>query len=305
MAVKSIATAFAWMVVGVGLFIGLIVIGVGSMVSNLGSLGAGEFKPLVTKSQHAVGVVEIEGEIVMSKDFAQSLERLVENKDIKSIVVRIDSPGGAVGASEEMYRAIKKARETKPVVCSMGTVAASGGVYAAMGCQKIVANRGTLTGSVGVIVMSPNVKDFIQQWGVSMTVIKSGKYKDSGSPFREVTEDDRALLQSVVNSAYKQFVDVIVAERNLPRADVEKFADGRVLSGDEALAVGLIDEHGDIYRAAKVALTLAGDESEPELVYPEKEEGIYSLLSRAESSKAVRFFESLTSSRLLYMTNWQ
>ena len=138
-----------------------------------------------------------------------------------------------------------------------------------------------------------------------MTVIKSGKYKDSGSPFREVTDDDRALLQGVVNSAYKQFVDVIVAERGLPREEVEKFADGRVLSGDEALAVGLIDEHGDIYRAAKVALTLAGDESDPELVYPEKEEGIYSLLSRAESSKAVRFFESLTSSRLLYMTNWQ
>ncbi|MCL4141190.1 UNVERIFIED_CONTAM: hypothetical protein GTU68_004896 [Idotea baltica] len=158
----------------------------------------GDSEKLAISTKNAVGLVELEGEISNSKKFRKSLKKFVDNDKIKALVVRIDSPGGAVGASEEMYRAVKNAAEKKPVVCALGNTAASGGLYTAVGCQKIVSNRGTITGSIGVILMTPNIANVVDKVGFKMNVIKSGKFKDSGSPFREMTEDDRGLLQRLI-----------------------------------------------------------------------------------------------------------
>jgi len=260
-----------------------------------------ELGTLDIKTEHAVGVAEISGEIFTSDKFLKSLDQLLDNKKIRAIVVRIDSPGGAVGPSEEMYRAIRLASEKKPVVCSLGTVAASGGLFAAVGCKKIVANESTLTGSIGVIMMSPNVHSLLEKLGVQMTVIKAGKLKDTGSPFRDPTPEDRDYLQSVLNVTHEQFIQTVAEGRNLKVDDVRKFADGRIILGGQAKALGLIDEIGGLDEAAKAALALAGDNSEPEIVRPAKPLSLFSLLSGGTDSEALASWaRSFFSVRLLY-----
>jgi protease-4 len=218
------------------------------------------------KSDHAVGVVELTGEIMTSRKFEKALDGFLANDRIKAIVVRIDTPGGSAGASEEIQALIKRADSKKPVVCSMGSIAASGGIYSAMGCRKIVANAATITGSIGVIMMSPNVAGIMEKLGVKMLTVKSGALKDAGSPFREPTEQDLQYLQAEITRSYEQFVNVIAAARKLPAEEVKKFADGRIILGEEAKRLGLIDEIGTIYTAAGIALKEAGDDGEPELV---------------------------------------
>ncbi len=301
--IKGILAALGVMFIGFILFFVLVFFGLGSMVSGgLSEFGASDLDlaSLNIKTDHAVGVAELEGEIISSKGFVKSLKKLVENEKINAIVVRIDSPGGAVGASEEIFSAIKQADKKKPVVCSLSSIAASGGIYSAMGCRKIIANRGTLTGSIGVIMMSPNVGDLIKEYGVKMTVIKSGKYKDSGSPFRTVTDGDRAILQNVVDSAYEQFVDVIAQSRGLEHEAVKKFADGRVITGDQAKELGLIDETGDLNRAAKVALEFSGDDAEPEIILPKKPTNFMALLEQTQESRLYHWISSLGRTQLLY-----
>ena len=251
-------------------------------------------------SERAVSVVDLTGEIITSEKFLASLKKQVENDKIKGIVVRIDSPGGAVGASEEIYRAIRKAVLKKPVVCALGSIAASGGLYSAVGCQKIVTNAGTLTGSIGVIMMSPNFSGIMKQVGVDMTVVKSGKYKDSGSPFREQTVEDRELIQSIVNTAYGQFVKIIADSRNLPLDKVKQFADGRIILGEDAVKLGLVDEIGGVDRAAKLALELAKIEGEPEIMLQPKSVGIMSLFREMPESRLFSFLRSFSASGLRY-----
>ena len=258
----------------IGLLMVLFIMGIVALsyLAFKSSREGGTMSVIAKHSDSQVGVVELEGEIMSSKDFREKLFSFVKNKSIKAIVVRIDSPGGAVGASEEIYRYIIEAKKKKPVVCSLGNMAASGGLYSAMGCQKIVTTAGTMSGSIGVIMMMPNFKVVMDKIGLGFTIIKTGEFKDSGSPFREVTESDKEYLKSVALTAYKQFMTAISTSRGLSEAAVKQIADGRIILGEEAVKLGLADQVGGLYDAANLALVLAlGDlakDKEPELVFP-------------------------------------
>ncbi len=244
-----------------------------------------ELSAIKAKGDFGVALVELTGEILTADEFRSVLKRAVESPKIKSIVVRIDSPGGAVAASEEMYRLIKDAGEKKPIVCSMGNLAASGGLFAALGCKKVVANESTLTGSIGVIVMTPNFRTMMDKFGFAMNVVKSGKFKDTGSPFREFSEEDRAFMQGLIDETYMQFVRRVSEARGIAIEDVKKFADGRIILGSQAKELGLVDEIGGIERAAKLSLELAGIQAEPELIRVKKPGGLVSFLSSEEAKQ--------------------
>lgn len=236
------------------------------------NIGGADFTQLGKKSDYQIGVVELEGEISSSKDFREKLFKFIENKSIKGIVVRIDSPGGAVGASEEIYRYILQARKKKPVVCSLGNIAASGGLYSAMGCQKVITAAGTMSGSIGVIMMMPNITAVMDKVGVGFNIIKTGQFKDSGTPFREITDSDKEYLQGVAQTAYRQFITAISESRSLSEESVKAIADGRIILGEDAVKLGIADSIGGLYDAAKIVLDLAvGDlakDKEPELIFP-------------------------------------
>ena len=217
-----------------------------------------------------IGVIEIVGLISSADDIIEDFREFVKDDSVKAIIVRIDSPGGAVGASQEIYEEIKRVGKKKPVVVSMGSVAASGGLYAALGATKILALPGTLTGSIGVMMQIPNIKGLLEKLGINATVLKSGPYKDVGSIFRPVGKEEKRVLMNTINEIYDQFVKAIVESRHIPLEKVKKFADGRVFTGRQAKEYGLIDELGNFERAIEVATSLAGIKGEPHLVYPER-----------------------------------
>ena len=283
-------------------FLGFFAIGFLGLCLMLGSgfRGDNEFATSVIKTDRAVGVVELDGEIVSSDGFRKSLQKVLDNDKIKAVVVRIESPGGAVGASEEIFRAIKTA--SKPIVCSLGNIAASGGLYAAVGCKKIVVNQGTLTGSIGVILMMPNLASIAEKVGFQMNIVKSGKFKDTGSPFRPFEEADQQLMQSLVNTTYEQFVNAIAEARGLQPEKVKEFADGRIILGEQAVKIGLADEIGGVDQAAALALKLAMPEpnGSPEIIYPKKDKGLLSVFDELSESRVSNWFWSFGRVRLLY-----
>lgn len=237
-----------------------------AIVFFVGSRGVFDVKDVKKDSGLGVGLAKLEGEISDVSTFEKRVNQLLKDDNVKTIVARIDSPGGSVGASEEAYRVLKFADSKKPVVCSFGNSAASGGLFAAMGCRKIVSNKGTITGSIGVIMMSPYVGKIAETVRAEMNVIKSGQFNDAGSPFRPMEEKDRGLLQNLVDQAHSQFVSTIAQSRSLEPAVVQKFADGRIILGESAKELGLIDSFGGIREAAKLSLELAGIEGEPEIL---------------------------------------
>jgi protease-4 len=222
-----------------------------------------------------IGVVEVKGGIGMgggegvdAERTMKQVRRFAADDGMKAVIVRIDSPGGAVSPSQEIYEEVRRLADKKVVVCSMGNVAASGGFYVAMGCDKIVAEPGTLTGSIGVISQFVNVKGLVARWDIKMETIKSGKLKDMGNPFEDLPPETRAYWQSVTNRIYEQFLAAVVASRKLPEAQVRAVADGRVLTGQDAKEAGLIDELGNFYAAVDLAKKEAGLTGEASLVYP-------------------------------------
>jgi protease-4 len=225
-----------------------------------------------------IGVVELKGVIglggrggVDAEDVMKLVKRYADDTDMKAVVVRIDSPGGAASASQEIYDELRRLAEDKVVVCSMGNVAASGGLYVAMGCDRIVAEPATLTGSIGVVSQFPNVKGLADRLSVKVETIKSGRLKDVGNPFRDMTPEDRAYWQQVVDQTYRQFVGAVAEGRGMAEEDVRKFADGRVLTGEQAQELGLVDELGNFHDAVDLAKEEAGIKGEPRLVYPPDE----------------------------------
>jgi protease-4 len=217
-----------------------------------------------------IGVVELTGVIGDSREVIGQLHELRKDKAIKAIVLRIDSPGGAVAPSQELYRAVQRARKDKKVVCSMGTVAASGGYYVAAACDKVYASGGTITGSIGVISELPHVQGLMALARVEVDTIKSGKLKDVGSPLRAMTDEERAYFQHFVNSVYEQFLEDVASGRKLDKEKLRAIADGRILTGKEALAHHLIDELGNLEDAIDGAAKLAGAEGEPVPVFRKK-----------------------------------
>ncbi len=217
-----------------------------------------------------IGVVNINGIIHDSIDAVQQLEDHGRDDSIVAVVLRIDSPGGGVAASQEIYDAVIELKKKKKVVASMGSVAASGGLLIACSADKIVANSGTITGSISAIMQFANVEELLKKVGLKSSVVKSGKYKDIGSPLREMTPDERKIIQDLVDDIFNQFVDVIVRDRKISREKVIQIADGRVFSGRKAKEYGLVDQLGDMASAARLASQLAGRDGKYELVYPRK-----------------------------------
>ncbi len=234
-----------------------------------------------------IAVVRIEGVIVDSRDVIEELRRFRENPNIKAIVLRIDSPGGGVVPSQEIYSEVLKARaEGKiKVVTSMGNLAASGGYYIAAATDRIVANPGTLTGSIGVIMELANVQGLLEKVGVQSVVIKSGKHKDLASPFRTMSVEDRAILQTVLDDVHDQFIQAVAAGRALKVDQVRDLADGRIFTGRQARTAKLVDELGDLQDAIKLAGKMGGIAGEPRVVEIRKRFSLRDLLGNIFDGK--------------------
>jgi protease-4 len=236
-----------------------------------GSAPAGLFLP---RSEFApfddgIGYLTIEGTIIDSRATVRDLKYLAGHRQVKALLIRVESPGGGVTASHEIYSEIARIRDAgMPVVVSMGTLAASGGYYVSLPADIIVANPGTLTGSIGVIMEFPMVKGLMDKLGIGVEVIKSRAQKDIGSPFRPMTDRDRELLQGVVADVYDQFVDVVVTERGLDEEEVRALADGRILTGRQALEAGLVDTLGTLEDARRICADLAGLPEDARLIKP-------------------------------------
>lgn len=242
-------------------------------------------------SREKVGIVPIEGVIgldVQSKDIIEQLEKFRKNSAVKAIVVRITSPGGSVGPSQEIYDKIREVSREKTVVASMGDVAASGGLYVACGANRIVANPGTITGSIGVVIQFPNWQKLADKIGVTQAVIKSGEFKDIGNPDRPLTDAERLLLQGVIDDVFNQFLQAVSDGRRLDREKIRPYADGRIFSGRQAKSYGFVDELGGLQTAVRLAGKLGGIRGEPVVVYPEKR--FDSLLELVTGEKAEGLF---------------
>ncbi|MGH7859641.1 MAG: signal peptide peptidase SppA, partial [Candidatus Binatia bacterium] len=190
-------------------------------------------------------------------DVIDQLRQASEDDGVAAVILRVDSPGGAVVASDEIARAIARLRGRKPVVASMGDLAASGGYYVASQANRVIANPGSITGSIGVIAVLPNLEGAAEKLGIRPIVIKSGELKDAGSPFRDMTAEERALYQRLLDEAHEQFIDAVASGRGMDTEEVRRLADGRIFSGAQAEASGLVDDLGDLDRAYDFALALA------------------------------------------------
>jgi protease IV len=229
--------------------------------------GTGLFSTLSEK----VAVIEISGPIISSQRPVELLEGYRKDPSVKALVVRVDSPGGGVGASQEIFEEVRKTAEVKPVVVSMGGVAASGGYYLAAPATLILANPGTITGSIGVIMGVTNIQELLKKIGLRSEVVKSGEFKDTGSPLRPWTEHDRRILQGVIEDVHQQFIAAVAAGRGMTEEEVRLLADGRIFTGRQAMEAGLVDALGNLPDAIRAAAELAGIDGEPRLVYPPRE----------------------------------
>ena len=242
--------------------------------------------------KEGVGIIDLRGLIVSSEQVLKHLTEFRNNPEVKSIVLRIESPGGAVGAAQEIYEEVKRTNEVKPVIASMGSMGASGGYYAALGAENIIANPGTMTGSIGVIVKFPNLEGLFEKIGYKSEVVKSGPLKDIGASNRAITEDERRLMQDLIDNVYNQFVRDIAEARALPVETVSELADGRIYTGEQAFEVGLIDSLGNFTDAITLAADMGGlDTENPQLIYPKQDRkfSILSLLTNAEQSLVENF----------------
>lgn len=263
----------------------LVITGVAIAMSRNGGL----FGP----SGDRIALVRIQGVIYDSRSVIRDLERFADDERVKAIVVRVDSPGGGVAASQEIYQELQRLRQDKhkKIVVSMGSVAASGGYYVSCAADQVVANPGTVTGSIGVIAEWYNYGSLLNWAGLKPQVIKSGALKDIGSPVREMTEEERQVLQGMVDRLYNQFVGVVVAARSgkqgLDEAKIRQLADGRVFTGDEALQNGFVDELGNERTAVQSAAKMVGITGEPVVVEPPPERSltILDLLTKTDVSE--------------------
>lgn len=239
-----------------------------------------------------VGIIEIKGIIIDSKKALHSLKRFREDNSIKAIVIRIDSPGGAVGPSQEIFREIRKTSKSKKVVASMGSIAASGGYYIAAGTDGIVANPGTITGSIGVIMGFTNYQQLLSKIGLVPIVIKSGKYKDMGSPVREMKPEEKKILKDFARKIHRQFIQDIVEGRKMEKAKVKSLADGRIFTGKESKELGLVDRIGNLEDAVEWAGRLGGIKGKISTVYAREKK--FSLINYIMDSSAKALLNRIT-----------
>ena len=271
------------------LFIGLALFGVMVAASRNNDASSNVF------STQKIAIIPIEGEIFSSRDTLELLHRYEDNAMVKAIVLRINSPGGAIAPSQEIYQAVRNS--PKPTVASLDSVAASGGFYIAAGCDRIVSNPGSITGSIGVILEWMNTKELIAWAKLKPEIITSGPLKATGNPFLDLSEGERAYLQAIVTQLHSQFVRAVAAGRKgkISEADVAKLADGRVFTGEQALALKLVDQIGGLDDAVHAAAKMAGVRGTPGTIYPRKKQpGLFDLLSDSSDTETAlgRIFNS-------------
>lgn len=226
-----------------------------------------------------VAVVELEGVIVDVDDLVRDLKRHRENPMVRAVVIRINSPGGVVGPTQEVHQAIQRLRQAgKPVVASLGAIAASGGYYVAVAADQIVANPGTLTGSIGVIMQMANVEGLLKKVGVDYVVVKSGQFKDVGNFARPMSPEERRVLQTLLDDVHAQFISAVAEGRKLDEAEVLKFADGRIFSGSQARRLRMVDTLGGLEDAVNRAASLAGLPQPPQILSPRRKFSVYDFL---------------------------
>jgi protease IV len=254
-------------------------------------------------SPNRIGVIEIRGVIDSVQDSLKALVEFRKDPNVRSILVRIESPGGGIGASQELYREIRRTIEEKPVVASLGGIAASGGYYVASAASRIVSNPGTITGSIGVISYFPNLRELLDKLGISATIIKSGRFKDTGNPDREMTQEERDLLQETMDQAHRQFIRDVARGRNLPEEKVRELADGRIIMGETAQQVGLVDELGNFEDAVKASAVLGKIAGEPDLLYAKKKKrSLLDFLIGGEISEQIDGYLNRSLNFLRYQT---
>lgn len=244
-----------------------------------------------------IGIVEIKGVITQSADIIEVLRQYKEDDGIKAVILRIDSPGGGVGPAQEIYREVIKIKTKKKVITSMGSVAASGGYYIACASDLIVANPGTITGSIGVIMQFSNFEELLKKIGIKGVVIKGGEYKDIGSPFRDMTPEERKIIQEVIDNVHQQFIQAVMEGRKLERIKVVQIADGRILTGEQAKRLGLVDQIGNLQDAIDIATKLAGIKGKPQIVYPKKKFSLLELLIK----ETVSFLTNILSEKIFQL----
>jgi protease-4 len=256
----------------------LVYLGVaGLFIIGVGGLSRGEGGPALFGPR--VAIVELEGVIIEVDDIVRELKAHRENPSIRAVVMRINSPGGVVAPTQELHDAVLRLRQAgKPVVASLGAVAASGGYYVAVACDQIYANPGTLTGSIGVIMQLANLEQLLKKVGVDYVVVKAGQFKDIGNVARAMTPDERRVMQALLDDVHGQFIAAVATGRKLPREDVVRFADGRVFSGTQAKELRMVDALGGLEDAIEAAATLAGLPKPPEVIGPRRRISIMDLL---------------------------
>ncbi len=233
-----------------------------------------------------IALVEISGQIFDSRDIVRQLSKYRRDDDIKAILLRINSPGGAVAPSQEIYDEVLRVRaDKKKIYASMGSLAASGGYYIAVAADRIFANPGTLTGSIGVIMAFGNAEKLMEKIGIEPQVVKSGKYKDVGSPARKMTAEERIYLQRVVNDVHQQFIDAVAKGRNITIKEARKLADGRVFTGRQALKLKMVDEMGGLEDVIVKLGEAAGIEGRPKVIWEEPKRGFVEWLMESSLPK--------------------
>jgi protease-4 len=234
-----------------------------------------------------IAVVEVKGVITQSSGIIEELQQYLEDDGVKAIILRIDSPGGGVGPAQEIYREIIKIKTKKKVVTSMGSVAASGGYYIACASDLIVANPGTITGSIGVIMQFSNFEELLKKIGIKGVVLKSGEHKDIGSPFREMTPEEKRIMQEVLDNVHQQFIQAVADGRKLDRSKVVPIADGRIMTGEQAKNLGLVDQMGNLQDTIDITAKMVGIVGKPIVLYPKRRISIWELLMRDMASAII------------------
>lgn len=241
----------------------------GFLILRLIGKGApGGIQTPVSFGKGKIGIIELKGLIYESEEIIKNIKQFKDDDSISAVVLRIDSPGGAVAPSQEIFREVEKLSQKKLVVASIGTVGASGAYYVACGADTIFANPGSVTGSIGVIMEFVNMKELLKWAKVEPVVIKSGQFKDSGAPYRALTPEEKEYLQELIDNVHSQFVSAVAEKRKLDINAVKKIADGRIFTGEMAKEAGLVDELGDFEDAIERAAMEAGITGKPQLVYP-------------------------------------
>jgi protease-4 len=269
-------------------------VGCGLLISGDNTLSSGD----------KVAVLKVEDVILDDQTYLDSITAIKNDSQIKAVVLRIESPGGAVGPSQELYSELKQLREKKPVVASIGNVGASGGYYIACAAEKIYANPGSITGSIGVVAQFVSYEKLLAWAMVDVEVIKSGEFKDIGSPFREMTDADRQYIQELIDNVYTQFKDAVGESRGLDAAQMDKVAEGKIYTGAQARELGLVDELGTINDAVDYVAESVGITGEPSLVYyPKKKSQLMELLQSKVEIPGVTSLPTKASFGLFYLVD--